>query len=134
MPCNTDCWCGEKKVLAMNTQQEPTLKYSFVFFSLRCLCACFVGSLLWVFHSLSPQNSTCLLCPPPPFPRDVESYITVQFWLALFSPFRLGCLRFVATVQFSFFFFNAYIQTTLLKTRNGGTYNKERTDYAMDTN
>ena len=20
-----DCWCGEKKVLAMNTQQEPTL-------------------------------------------------------------------------------------------------------------
>ena len=22
---NTDCWCGEKKVLAMNTQQEPTL-------------------------------------------------------------------------------------------------------------
>ena len=26
VPCNTDCWCGEKKVLAMNTQQEPTLK------------------------------------------------------------------------------------------------------------
>ena len=24
--CNTDCWCDEKKVLAMNTQQEPTLK------------------------------------------------------------------------------------------------------------
>ena len=25
--CNTDCWCGEKKVLAMNTQQESTLKH-----------------------------------------------------------------------------------------------------------
>ena len=26
VPCNTDCWCGEKKVSAMNTQQEPTLR------------------------------------------------------------------------------------------------------------
>ena len=24
---NTDCWCDEKKVFAMNTQQEPTLKF-----------------------------------------------------------------------------------------------------------
>ena len=30
-PCNTDCWCGEKKVLAMNTQQEPTLISSIFF-------------------------------------------------------------------------------------------------------
>ena len=30
---NTDCWCDEKKVLAMNTQQEPTLK-------LGCILLC----------------------------------------------------------------------------------------------
>ena len=44
--------------------------------------------------------------------------------------FSTSIHRMTDYVAISFFFFF----TTLFKTRDGGTYSKERTDYAMDTN
>ena len=62
LSCKCSCW---PPILVVLRSLPKSNKQSFVFFSLRCRCACFVGNLLWVFLSLFlPQIPRVLICSP----------------------------------------------------------------------
>ena len=50
--CKTVCWCGETNILAMNTQQEPTLK--------RVIGHLDYHTREWLFHMMRVQQSGLL--------------------------------------------------------------------------
>ena len=77
----------------------------------------------WQFEREDGQkDSEKRVCDVPPHTFWSFSAICVTMLLFAFWPRTF-------TIEL-----NEKKQTTLLKTHNGGTYNKERTDYAMDTN
>ena len=66
--CNTDCWCVEEKVLAMNTQQEPPLKQG-----KRCPLLALYRLLFYVQYVATEYRLTCQ---SPFFPNDIQQALT----------------------------------------------------------